>query len=110
MSRENQTSSIPIPKFANLRMGTEGYSVHITLNITGEIANLLSQRKLRSVETFYWKGRYYVRTAKVYSYNYPISIALYTDAYKSLDHLKVLIREAKISILKGEIATISADW
>lgn len=91
-------------------MGTQDYSVHITLNITGEVANLLSQRKLRSIETFYWKGKYYVRTAKTYSYTYPISIALYTDAYKSLDYLKVLIREAKISILKGEIATISADW
>lgn len=110
MSRENKVSNILVPKFANLRMGTQGYSVHITLNITEQIANLLSQRKLRNVETFYWKGRHYVRTAKVYSYNYPISTALYTDAYKSLDHLKVLIREAKIYILKGEIDAISADW
>lgn len=88
-------------------MGESGYSVHITLNITEPIANYIKNKKFTNVETFPWKNRWYVRVNKLYTYTTPIEEALHTNAYKTLRHLKILIREAKISILKNEINFIS---
>ena len=110
MSRNNHISHIRVPDFANLETVINGYSVHITLNITEPIANYIKKKGFSNVETFFWKKRWYVRVNKLYTYKTPIEEALYINAYKTLDHLKILIREAKISILKEEIATISADW
>lgn len=52
-------------------------------------------------------------SAFTFAYKYGVfhlEEALYTNAYKTLDHLKILIREAKISILKEEIKSISAPY
>ena len=110
MSRNNHISHIRVPDFANLETGTNGYSVHITLNITEPIANYIKKKGFSNVETFFWNRRWHVRVNKLYTYKTPIEEALYTNAYKTLDHLKILIREAKISILKEEIKSISMPY
>lgn len=107
--RNNQISYIRVPDFANLRMGESGYTVHITLNITESIANYIKNKKFSNVETFFWGKRWYVRVHKLYTYATPISEALYVNAYNTLTHLKVLIREAKIQNLKDEIELIKVE-
>lgn len=110
MSRNNHISHIRVPDFANLETGTNGYSVHITLNITEPIAYYIKKKECSNVETFFWNKRWHVRVNKLYTYKTSIEEALYTNAYKTLDHLKILIREAKISILKEEIKNISKPY
>lgn len=110
MLRNNQVSQIRVPQFANLTMGTVGYKVHITLNITKDVAEYIKRKNFSNVEIFFWNKSWKVRVNKVYLYSTPIAQALYINAYKTLDHLKVLIREAKIANLKTEIETIKADW
>lgn len=106
----NQLSTIVIPKFADLKMGLSNYSVTITLNITEEIAEILSKRRFRHIKTFCWKNRWYVQHMKNVDYTYPLTEALYVDAYRDLANLKVIIREAKISLLKSEIAVLTDEW
>ena len=110
MSRNNHISHIRVPDFANLETAINGYFVHITLNITKPIADYIKRKGFSNVETFFWNKRWYVRVNKLYTYKTPIEEALYTNAYKTLDHLKILIREAKISILKEEIENISMSY
>ena len=107
--RNNQISYINVPNFANLRMGETVYSVHITLTITEPIANYIKNKRFTNVETFFWKNRWYVKVNKLYTYATPIEVALHINAYKTLSHLKILIREAKISILKEEIEAIKEE-
>lgn len=109
MYRVNNISHIQVPKFANLTTGLTNYRVHITLHIKEDVANYIKQRYPK-IEVFYWKGKWYISVSKIYTYNIPIERALYEDAYKYLTQLKILIREAKVAVLREEIKELELEF
>lgn len=112
MSRTNNSVCyISVPNFATLSLGMLNYSVHITLNITKEVAEIIKKKyeKNPKIEVFFWNKKWHLRICNCYEYSQPVQNALYTDAYTTLKHMKIMIREAKIEELKNQVEAIKSE-
>jgi hypothetical protein len=112
MSRTNNSVCyISVPNFATLSFGILNYSVHITLNITKEVAEIIKKKyeKNPKIEVFFWNKKWHLRVCNYYEYSQSVMNALYTDAYITLKHMKIMIREAKIEELKNQVEAIKSE-
>ena len=112
MSRTNNSvCHIGVPNFATLSFGLIDYTVHITLNITKEVAEIIKKKyeKNPKIEVFFWNKKWHLRICNRYEYSQPMYNTLYTDAYTTLKHMKIMIREAKIEELKSQVEAIKSE-
>lgn len=112
MSRTNNSvCNIGVPNFATLTLGLVNYTVHITLNITVRVADIIKKKYEENpkIEVFFWNKNWHLRICNRYEYSVPMYNALQVDAYTTLKHMKIMIREAKIEELKNQVEAIKSE-
>lgn len=104
-------ANIILPEYVNLYLHNESYVVTVTFQISKELYDIMKviYTNIKYFECIRIKDRYYCRFLKRYNYNYPLNTALFEHAKKDKDTLMIMMREAKIKLLKYEIVNILAN-
>ena len=100
----NVRSAIVAPEFTNVKLYNDGYKVTISLPISGDVYQRIYSTISADIVICY-RGKYYIHYETSYRYETPFAKA-FDEAYGTLKHMKITIRQAKIDILYNEITMI----
>ena len=100
----NVRVAIVAPNYVQLKMYQTGYKTSISLNISGAIYDYLSQI-YSDRQVFQFKGKFYLHWEESFMYGDSFEFA-FERCRKALKQLKIIIREAKITLLQDEINSI----
>lgn len=100
--------NITLPEYVNLYLYNDYYVVTVTFPITKEMYDYMKvlYKDIKYFECIKVNGKHYCRFFKKYTYNVPFSISLFNDANKDKNTLKIMMRDAKMSLLQLEILAI----
>lgn len=102
---------ITLPEYVNLYLYNDTYVVTVTFPITKEMYDYMKvlYKDIKYFECIKVNNKHYCRFFKRYAYSVPFNISLFKIANQDKNRLKILMRDAKVSLLKIEILAIYKD-